>query len=198
LFPLGSLNKEKVRSIARKYHLPIAEKKESQEICFIPDNNYHRLLKTMQPHLAREIAEGDILNTDGQVIGKHPGYPFYTIGQRKGLGGGYSEPQYVVHINAQKNQITIGNKKALTGKAFLAEEINLISIARISDPMDVEIKIRYNDDRHPASVYPENEHKIKVIFKEPQPAITPGQSAVFFDGNKVVGGGVIVKQIDER
>jgi tRNA-specific 2-thiouridylase len=198
LFPLGSLSKEKVRTIAREYHLPIAEKRESQEICFIPDNNYHRLLKIMRPYLEHEIVEGDIIDMEGNVIGRHPGFPFYTIGQRKGLGGGYPEPKYVVGINARKNQIMIGDKKALAGEAFLAEKVNLISLKNLTDPIDVEIKIRYNDHGHSATVYPEEEKKVKVIFKRPQLAITPGQSAVFFDGTKVIGGGVITKQIDAR
>jgi tRNA-specific 2-thiouridylase len=152
----------------------------------------------MRPDIEHIANNGNLININGEVIGKHRGYPFYTIGQRKGLGGGYSEPQYVVNIDANKNEVMIGNKKALEGMTFLIDSINLIGIDHINDPMEVEIKIRYNDNGHLGTLYPVNENTVKVKFRQPQRAITPGQSAVFFKGISVLGGGVIKEQLDER
>ena len=191
LFPLGDFSKRQVRELANKYGLPTAEKAESQEICFIPDNNYHRLL---QSHTAN-IEPGDIINTSGEIIGRHDGYPFYTIGQRKGLGGGFNQPMYVVGIDAQNNLITIGDEKALLSSEFTVEDINLVSIAEIDRPMDAQIKIRYNDSGHPGTIFPEKNNRLRIKFNEPQKSVTPGQSAVFFNQETVLGGGIIAECI---
>ena len=191
IFPLGELTKPEVRQLARKFDLNTAEKKESQEICFIPDNNYHRLLKQANPNLEKELANGEMRDESGRIIGKHNGYPFYTIGQRKGLGGGFSEPMYVIDLNSTTNTVTIGNKRSLYCKEFLVDQVNLIGLSEISVPIDAEIKIRYNDEGHQGKIYPAKDGKVKVTFTEPQKSVTPGQSAVFFSGDLVLGGGII-------
>ena len=195
IFPLGALTKPEVRDLARKLHLNTAEKAESQEICFIPDNNYHRLLKERHPSLEDKVAGGRMIDTDGNDLGKHNGYPFYTIGQRKGLGGGFSEPMYVVDVNAKNNTVTVGNEESLYCSEFTVNQVNLISRETISDPVEAEIKIRYNDTGHPGILYPEHEGKLRIIFNEPQKSVTPGQSAVFFSGDLVIGGGIIEKRL---
>jgi tRNA-specific 2-thiouridylase len=195
VFPLGELTKPEVRKLARQFNLRTAEKKESQEICFIPDNNYHRLLKKIHPRLEDKVANGKMIDINGKTIGHHDGYPFYTIGQRKGLGGGFSKPMYVIDVNSEKNTITVGNEEALYCSEFLVEQINLISLAEITTPMDVDIKIRYNDEGHAGTIYPDEGGKLRVVFDDPQKSVTPGQSAVFFSGDLVIGGGIIEKRL---
>ena len=192
LFPLGDLTKPEVRELARKYGLSTAEKPESQEICFIPDNNYHRLLK----HRTGQIGQGEMVDTSGHNVGNHDGYPYYTIGQRKGLGGGFDQPMYVVNIDAGQNRITIGNKNALLCSEFIVDQINLISISGIDQTMPANIKIRYNDSGHAGQIIPETDGKVRVKFDQPQYSVTPGQSAVFFQGDKVIGGGIIKSRLD--
>lgn len=196
IFPLGELTKPQVRDLARKYKLSTAEKKESQEICFIPDNNYHRLLKSFQPDLEDKVNNGEMVDTNGNVIGRHQGYPFYTIGQRKGLGGGFSEALYVVDINAEKNRITIGDKNALLCSEFLVDQINIINSEFVTESIPAEIKIRYNDQGHPGMIYPEGGNKLRIVFDHRQKSVTPGQSAVFFSGDLVIGGGIIEKRLE--
>jgi tRNA-specific 2-thiouridylase len=192
LFPLGNFTKTQVREMALKFGLPTAEKAESQEICFIPDNNYRRLLQSHTP----KIQHGNMINTSGEIVGRHEGYPFYTIGQRKGLGGGFKQPMYVVNIDARNNLITIGDERALMGTEFIVEDFNLISIAKIDQPVKAEIKIRYNDTGHPGIIYPQDNKHLRIKFDAPQKSITPGQSAVFFDKETVLGGGIISERID--
>jgi tRNA-specific 2-thiouridylase len=191
IFPLGELTKPQVRDLARQYQLSTAEKKESQEICFIPDNNYHRLLKSRDSELEKRVSRGEMLDTEGRVVGRHQGYPFYTIGQRKGLGGGFTEAQYVVDVDAEKNRVIVGPREALKCGSFHVSDINLISLEKIEQPLKAEIKIRYNDRGHPGTLFSEEDNTLKIVFDEPQLSITPGQSAVFFKGDLVIGGGII-------
>ncbi len=193
LFPLGQLTKPEVRKIADKYGLSTAQKPESQEICFIPDNNYHRLLREH----TTDISSGEMIDTTGNVIGTHEGFPFYTIGQRKGLGGGFDKPMYVVGIEAETNRIKIGDAASLLSKEFFVKDVNLISMATLEEPHQAIIKIRYNDDGHEGELIPEKSGKIRVRFKEPQKSVTPGQSAVFFDDDIVIGGGIIEKNLTD-
>jgi len=190
IFPLGQLTKPQVRALAEKFGLSTAQKAESQEICFIPDNNYHRLL---QNHTA-DIKSGETIDTSGNVVGRHDGYAFYTIGQRKGLGGGFDKPMYVVNIDAGQNQITIGDAASLLSKEFIVKEVNLISIKELGKPIKAQIKIRYNDSGHEGLLTPGDSGNIHVRFDAPQKSVTPGQSAVFFDGDIVIGGGIIEKK----
>lgn len=195
IFPLGDLTKPEVRDLARQFQLTTAEKKESQEICFIPDNNYHRLLKNLRPDLEEKVANGDTIDTNGKTVGQHNGYPFYTIGQRKGLGGGFSEPLYVIDVNSENNTITVGNQESLFCTGFIVDQINLISLAEITNPIKAQIKIRYNDEGHSGTVFPDEDGKLRVVFDNPQKSVTPGQSAVFFSDDLVIGGGIIDHRI---
>ena len=195
LFPLGDFTKEEIRELARKYKLKIANKPESYEICFIPDNNYPRFLKENVPNLESKVEGGNIV-MDGKVIGKHRGYPFYTIGQRKGLGVSLGFPVYVTKIDARTNTIEVGPKEKLYHNGLIAENVNLVSVDKIEDGMRVLARIRYSDPGSMAIIenYPGN--KILVKFDEPKPAITPGQSVVFYDGDVLIGGGIIEKALD--
>jgi len=194
IFPIGGYTKPEIRKLAKKFNLRTANKSESQEICFIPDNNYHRLLKSVKPEI-NELVSGEMVNSEGKVIGRHEGYPFYTIGQRKGLGGGFEEPKYVVDIKAKENQIVVGNMDELYHNEFIVENINLISIEEMSSPIKAEIKIRYNDTGHAGTIIPYENDQLKISFEKPQKSITPGQSAVFFSNNNVIGGGIIKNRI---
>jgi tRNA-specific 2-thiouridylase len=191
IFPLGNLTKTQVRLLAKKNHLPTAERRESQEICFIPDNNYHRLITDRQ----KEIGAGEIVSTDGQIIGSHQGYPFYTVGQRRGLGGGFKEPMYVVDIDAAQNRITIGSEQALYARELMVEQVNWVSRAGITEPMAAMIKIRYNDTLHAGTLFPSLDQEIRIRMADPVRSITPGQSAVFYDGDVLLGGGIIKTKI---
>jgi tRNA-specific 2-thiouridylase len=197
LFPLGEMRKSEVRKLARSFGLSTAEKKESQEICFVVDNNYRRLLRQYDPKINERLGEGKLIDTDGKVVGTHDGYPFYTIGQRRGLGGGYAEAMYVVDINAESNLITIGEESALYDQSFIVENTNFICIEDPAEPLHASIKIRYNDKGHPGCLYPMQNGMVKVKFDTPQKAVTAGQSAVFFDGNRVLGGGIIKEKKSE-
>jgi len=195
IFPLGNLTKPEVRDLARQFQLNTAEKEESQEICFIPDNNYHRLLKNLRPDLEEKVTNGKMVDTNGKTIGKHKGYPFYTIGQRKGLGGGFSEPLYVIDVSADDNIVTVGNQNALLCSEFIVDQINLISMTEITQSIKAQIKIRYNDEGHSGTFFPYENGKIHVVFDRPQKSVTPGQSAVFFSEDLVIGGGIIERRI---
>jgi tRNA-specific 2-thiouridylase len=194
IFPLGQLTKPQVRDLARKYNLPTAERKESQEICFIPDNDYHRLIK--EKHIG--IKRGEMIDTDGTLLGSHQGYPFYTIGQRRGLGGGFKEPMYVVDINATRNRITIGNETALYARELLVEQVNWLSCTAPEEPRAAMVKIRYNDSLHAGTLYPSANGEIRVVMNDPVRSVTPGQSAVFYDGDMVLGGGIIKSKVTDK
>jgi len=197
IFPLGHLTKTEVRNLAHEYNLNTADKKESQEICFIADNDYHRLLKQFDPKLEAQIENGPLMDIDGNLVGYHRGYPFYTIGQRRGLGGGFKSPMYVVDIDAKSNTVIIGNDDALKTQFFTVKDVNLISRAAIEEPVRAAIKIRYNDEGHAGKIIPLTQTSLKIEFDEPQKSVTPGQSAVFFDGDRVIGGGIIEERISE-
>ncbi len=195
IFPLGELTKKEVRELAKKYGLKIANKPESFEICFVPDNDYTRFLERNVEGLAEKVKGGDIV-MDGKVIGKHRGYPFYTIGQRKGLGVALGYPVYVIGIDPVANLIEVGTEDKLYHNALIAGNVNLISVDRIEDGMRVVAKIRYSDEGSPAILKNYEEGKVLVHFERPKRAITPGQSVVFYDGDVVVGGGIIERAID--
>ncbi|CUS99721.1 tRNA 2-thiouridine(34) synthase MnmA [Candidatus Chrysopegis kryptomonas] len=195
IFPLGELTKQEVRELARKYGLKIANKPESFEICFVPDNDYTKFLEKNVDGLAEKVKGGDIV-MDGKVIGKHRGYPFYTIGQRKGLGVALGYPVYVIGIDPVANVVEVGTEDKLYHNALIAGNVNLISVDKIEDGMKVLAKIRYSDEGTLAMLKNYGDDKILVEFEKPKRAITPGQSVVFYDGDVVVGGGIIEKAID--
>lgn len=191
LFPVGEYTKDEIRQIARKFHLRTAEKAESQEICFIPDNDYRRYLNMKRPELSERLQGGEIVDTAGNRLGAHQGYPFYTIGQRKGLGIALGEPVYVIEIDAGMNRITVGSNRELEHAGLTADALNWISIDKLDDELRVEAKIRYNDPGAMARIRPAANDSVEVVFDEPQRAVTPGQSVVFYQNDVVVGGGVI-------
>ncbi|MGH7491171.1 MAG: tRNA 2-thiouridine(34) synthase MnmA [bacterium] len=191
IFPLGELTKPEVREIARRLGLKTAEKKESQEICFIPDNDYRRYLRERAPAQVEALGAGEFLDVEGNVLGTHEGIPFYTVGQRKGLGLAVGRPIFITQIEADTNTITLGSREDLLQREFLATSINWVSEYLPTDGREVICKIRYRDPGASARLYEDAEHRVRVFFDEPQRAITPGQSAVFYDGDRVLGGGVI-------
>ncbi|HLD83012.1 MAG TPA: tRNA 2-thiouridine(34) synthase MnmA [Candidatus Omnitrophota bacterium] len=184
LFPLGNYTKDEVRILARKFALPVAEKLASQEICFLPDENYRQFLKNRI-----RIRPGEIVNKEGNLLGAHKGIACYTIGQRSGLGIAKGYPIYITKINPKNNQITVGRKEEALKKEFLVKAAHFIANT-IKKKVALKVKIRYNHKETLAEVLPLGD-KLKVKFKEPQFAITPGQAAVFYDKDTVVGGGII-------
>ncbi len=190
LFPVGEYTKPQVREMARRYGLPVAEKAESQDLCFAADGDYRGFLMRHAPGALRP---GPILDVRGNVLGKHRGLAFYTIGQRKGLGLSAGEPLYVVEIDGERNAIVVGPKSALGKSHLVAGEVNWISGSPPSGPIDAEVKIRYRAVPAPAVVTPLPAGRVEVAFQTPMRDITPGQSAVFYTGDVCLGGGVIEK-----
>ena len=190
IFPLQNrTSKEETRKIAEKNSLQVAHKKDSQEICFIPDNDYQKFL---QKYSSQKPKVGNIVLKDGTVLGKHNGLINYTIGQRKGLGISYKEPLYVIKLDIQKNQVIVGTEQALYSKELIANEINWLAIDKLKEPLKLKAKVRYRAKEAECTVYPIENEQVKVIFDEPQRAITPGQSVVFYDEDIVIGGGKII------
>ena len=189
MFPLGELDKQTVRELARKYGLRNAEKDESFEICFVADNDYERFLKERVPGLQTRVAEGALVR-DGTVVGTHNGYPFYTIGQRRGIGA-HGRPMYVTGVDGNTNTVHIGSGEELLQTGLLARGVNLVGRGELVEGMEVEAKVRYKDEAARAKLYPSGDSSVRVVFDKPKRAITPGQSVVFYDGEDLVGGGVI-------
>lgn len=188
LFPLGDLTKEEVRKMAKDFGLPVAEKEESQEICFIEDDDYGRFLKEVYPEAVRP---GPILDRDGNIAGMHGGIAFYTLGQRRGIGAHRGLPKYVVQIDRERNAIVIGDREDTLGKELVADQVTYVSGVAPTSPLEIKAKIRYNSPEAEAVLKAQDQDKAQVIFKKPQRAITPGQSVVFYKGDEVIGGGII-------
>lgn len=195
LFPLSDLHKEETRKIAERFGLRIAQKSESQEICFVPDDDYRGYLKRNSGSQSKLIRKGKMINSEGEEIGEHFGYPFYTIGQRRGLGKGlqkgFGDRLYVVDIKPEENIVVLGREDQLYSSGLIAKNLNLIGLEQISDKADYTIKVRYNDKGKPGSVEQIDKDRIKIVFDQPRKSITPGQSVVFYDGDEVVGGAII-------
>ena len=188
IMPLGELVKEQVRKIAKERDLPVKNRLESQEICFIPDNNYGDFLKEYIPEGSRP---GPIVNKEGKIIGEHRGIIFYTIGQRKGIGIAAKEPLYVTSIDKANNTIVVGKKEDAYRDELTAENVNFISIDKLEAPIRVEAKMRYLHPVASATIIAQDKDKVRVNFEQPQLAVTPGQAAVFYQGDIVIGGGTI-------
>lgn len=186
--PLGGYTKNQVREIARKYKLRSAEKMESQELCFIEDGNYRRFLKDCATD---NIQDGDIVDEDGKVLGKHHGVPFYTVGQRRGLGVATGTPIYVTEVNVTDNTIIVGEAASLLRDGLQVERMNLIGVETLTAPINAQVKIRSKDEGAAAKITPLSETEAEVKFYQPRRAVTPGQAAVFYDGDIVIGGGWI-------
>lgn len=190
IFPLGKFTKAKIRAKAKELGLFVADKADSQEICFIPDNDYRKFLaeNTQQP----ASTSGNFVDIDGKILGRHNGIVNYTIGQRTGLGIALGYPVYVIKIDKEKNQVILGSDKQLYKDTFYANELNFIAIPKLKESLKVKAKIRSSASAAPATISLEKEDLIKVVFEQAQRAITPGQSVVFYDDEIVIGGGRIL------
>lgn len=189
VFPLGEFEtKEQIREIARNHNLQVANKPDSEDICFIPDGNYKKFL---EENSNLKPTPGNIVNKDREVLGKHNGLYNYTIGQRKGLGISYKEPLFVIGFNKEKNELIVGNNKDTYQKEMLVNNINWLLIDKLNEKMEVKVKTRYSAIEHKATIEQNGEDFVKVIFDEPAQRITPGQSAVFYIDDVVLGGGKI-------
>jgi tRNA-specific 2-thiouridylase len=192
-FPLGELTKEEVRAAARRANLPVAEKPESMELCFVPHGNYVQFIHAYSNErgISLQNGEGEIVNENGEVIGRHTGIHNFTIGQRKGLGFAAGKPLYVLSIDPEKNRVVVGEDEVLRKNITEVEEVNWISIENPETPLRAIVKIRHRHAAAPATVEPLGANRARVMFDAPQRAITPGQAAVFYDGDRVLGGGWI-------
>ena len=196
LFPLGELSKSDARQAARESHLAVAEKKESQEICFVPDGDYAGFIDrylAAEQQTDRLPGDGEIVTSDGAVLGTHGGIHRYTIGQRRGIGIANARPLYVLGVEAERNRVIVGYDDELLSDEFTAAGVNWIAFDNLSEPVRAEVRIRYRHTAASAAITPEPNGRAFVKFDEPQRAITPGQATVFYRGEEVLGGGWIVK-----
>jgi tRNA-specific 2-thiouridylase len=193
LFPLGEMNKPEVRELAHKHGLAIAEKPDSQEICFVPGGDYKRFIDAYLAEQGGSLPDtaGELVTTSGEVIGEHAGIHNFTVGQRKGLGIATGSPLYVIQISGVQKQVVVGAEENLYAKSLRAKRVNLISVDELREPMRVTVKIRHRHEPAAALIEKSDNDEILVAFDEPQRAVTPGQAAVFYDGDVVVGGGWI-------
>ncbi len=191
VFPLADFeSKDEIRKIAREHNLKTANKPDSEDICFVPDGNYKRFL---EENSELKPKKGNIVHVNGTVLGKHNGLYNYTIGQRKGLGISYKEPLFVVGFNKEKNEVIVGEKEYIYKKEMIVKDINLLLIDSLEGQMKVSVKTRYSSVEEKATIEMLDDNTIKVVFENPVARITPGQSAVFYLGDIVVGGGKILK-----
>lgn len=189
IFPLGEYTKDEVRQIARDNNLINANKHDSQEICFVEDNDYAKFIKEKYNYIPKK---GEFVDESGNVLGKHEGIINYTIGQRRGIGISFKKPMYVLKVNVDNNKVVLGEESKLYTDTLICTNINLMPVEKLTEPMEVTAKIRYSAKKAEATIYPIDNGDLKVVFNEPQRAITPGQAVVFYDGDIVLGGGTII------
>ena len=192
-FPLGEMTKDRVRAEALRRGLPVHDKPESMEICFVPDQDYARVVRQRRPE---SFAPGDVVDADGNVLGRHDGLPHYTIGQRRGLGIAAGKPIYVTRIDLESNTVVMGERDALLRRSLIADKVKLL-IDQPRDRFAAQAKIRYLHPAAEATVTLLNHARMRVDFDQPQRAITPGQACVLYDGDVVIGGGWIAEALDE-
>ena len=194
LFPLGNMTKPEVRELARQHGLALAEKPDSQEICFVPGGDYKRFIDAYLADSGEALPDtaGELVTTSGDVIGEHHGVHNFTVGQRKGLGVATGSPLYVIQINGADKQVVVGREENLYSRTLRTRRVNLIAVDDIAEPMRVSVKIRHRHEPAAATLEKTGHDEILVSFDQPQRAITPGQAAVFYDADVVVGGGWIV------
>ncbi len=192
-FPLGGFRKTEIRQMAIDWGFEeLANKNESYEICFVPDNDYRAFLKHRVPGLEEQVAGGEFVASDGKVLGKHKGYPFYTIGQRKGLEIAFGEPMYVTKIIPETNTVVLGSFEELEKREMWVRNVNMVKYAGVNESLETVTKIRYKDQGTPATISM-HDNLMRVLFHKNVSAVAPGQSAVFYEDNDVVGGGFILK-----
>lgn len=188
LMPCGQYEKTKIREIAKEIGLAVHNKKDSEEICFIPDNNHGRYISEAEPN---RVKPGNFVDKEGNVLGQHKGIVYYTIGQRKGLGLALGRPVFVIGINAKTNEVIIGSEEDIFRNDLIATDVNFIPFDKLEGELKVQAKVRYSAKPAEATLYPLGNGKVKVSFVDKQRAITKGQSVVFYDNEIVVGGGII-------
>ena len=188
IFPLGQYTKKQVRDIAQKAKLPVSHKNESQEICFIKDNNYKKFINE---HKTKNMPKGEFVDSNGNILGYHSGITNYTIGQRRKLGISTGKPMYVLDIDKENNRILLGSNKELFSTHLIAKDLNWIMIDKLEKEMEVKAKIRYGAKPADSVIYPLENNRVKVVFTTAQRAITKGQAVVFYNNQYVVGGGII-------
>jgi len=198
LFPLGEMSKSEVRDVARRYNLAVAEKAESQEICFVPDGDYagfiDRYLEA-EGEVERTPSAGEIVNTRGATVGAHDGIHRYTVGQRRGIRVANPLPLYVIGIDSAQNKVIVGEAEELLSREFTAAGVNWVAFDAPVEAVRAEVRVRYRHTAVSAIIEPLSENRVRVTFDEPQRAITPGQATVFYRGDEVLGGGWIVKAV---
>jgi len=195
MFPLADLTKDEIRKMAFDWgYEELSKKPESYEICFVPDNDYRGFLKRRVPGLEASVQGGLFVDKNGEMLGKHDGYPFYTIGQRKGLGGGFPKPMYVTDINPHTNTVVLGETDELLKNALIVGEMNHQKFIDVPEGKEFVTMVRYNDRGTISEVEKENSSEYKIHFKANVRGIAPGQSAVIYDGEDVVAGGIILKR----
>lgn len=195
MFPLGEFTKQQTRELAAKLQLSVANKPESQEICFIPNDDYKAYLEKTVPEA---LTPGDIVDLEGRVLGRHNGVPLYTIGQRKGIGVAAAHPLYVIELDRINNRVVVGEKEDVFSEALIAGDLNWISLDQLKEPMKMTAKIRYGASVCDAMVTPVAEGIVKVDFMQRQRAVTPGQAVVFYNDDVVIGGGTILRSIRQK
>ena len=196
-FPLGGFSKDEIRKMAfdRGYE-ELSKKAESYEICFVPDNDYRGFLKRRIPDLEVSVAGGKFVDVRGNILGEHEGYPFYTIGQRKGLGTAFGKPMYVTAIQADTNTVVLGEVEDLMRNGMTVRGVNLMKYDHIPEGLEVITQVRYNDKGTMSVIHKQDDDKLQVEFYADVKGIAPGQSAVFYEGDDVVGGGIIHSALD--
>ncbi|MFY7840698.1 MAG: tRNA 2-thiouridine(34) synthase MnmA [Lacibacter sp.] len=195
LLPLGNYRKTEIRQMALDYGYPeLAKKAESYEICFVPDNDYRGFLKRRVEGLEEQVNGGNFVDKTGKVLGQHKGYPFYTIGQRKGLDITFGKPVFVTEIVPETNTVVLGDEEDLNRMEMQVGKLNLLKYDSLTQGMEVTAKIRYKDKGTLANLYPNEDGTVTVRFYEDAKGIAPGQSAVFYEGDEVVGGGIIMRK----
>ena len=196
MFPLGEMTKTEVREAARRERLAVAEKSESQEICFVPDGDYSGFIDRYleaEGTSKRRPPPGEIVDASGRVLGEHDGVHRYTVGQRRGLRISHPLPLYVVRIDARENRVVVGESDELLSTELTAARVNWIAFDEPQETVRAEVRVRYRHEAAPARITPLGEGRVRIVFDEPQRAITPGQATVFYRGEEVVGGGWIVR-----
>jgi tRNA-specific 2-thiouridylase len=197
LFPLGEMSKDEARDAARRHGLGVADKRESQEICFVPDGDYAGFIERYLEAEGREgerPARGEIVDTKGRVVGQHEGVHRYTTGQRRGIGVPRQLPLYVVRVEPETNRVVVGDAEDLLSAEFTAAGVNWVAFDEPQEPVRADVRVRYRHQESPAIITPLGHGRVRVRFDEPQRAVTPGQATVFYRGDEVVGGGWIVRE----